>query len=174
MNTTKFTFKTLVLTLCLACFFSCGDDKKKETTEQPVKTEKKEEVSQPKTIEITLNSDDNMKFDLSTINVYEGQTVTLKLVHTGEMSKDVMGHNFVLLTQGTSVSEFGNSVVELKDNDYIPEDTSNIIAHTKLIGGGESDTITFEAPAKGIYDFLCSFPGHYAIMKGKFIVRENK
>ena len=40
----------------------------------------------------------------------------------------------------------------------------------KLIGGGEETTVTFDAPAKGTYDFICSFPGHYALMKGKFIV----
>ena len=46
----------------------------------------------------------------------------------------------------------------------------SIIAATKLLGGGETDTVIFDAPAAGTYEFLCSFPGHYAIMKGKFIV----
>ncbi|MGD1893724.1 MAG: plastocyanin/azurin family copper-binding protein [Cyclobacteriaceae bacterium] len=45
-----------------------------------------------------------------------------------------------------------------------------MIVHTKFIGGGESDTITFEAPSPGTYDYICSFPGHYALMQGKLIV----
>ena len=45
-----------------------------------------------------------------------------------------------------------------------------IISFTKVIAGGESTTITFEAPPKGIYNFLCSVPGHFGLMKGKFIV----
>ncbi|MEM6771051.1 MAG: plastocyanin/azurin family copper-binding protein, partial [Bacteroidota bacterium] len=28
------------------------------------------------------------------------------------------------------------------------------------------------APAAGEYDFICTFPGHYGVMKGKFIVEE--
>ena len=39
-----------------------------------------------------------------------------------------------------------------------------------MLGGGEETTIEFEAPAKGEYTFICSFPGHYALMNGKFIV----
>ena len=54
--------------------------------------------------------------------------------------------------------------------EYIPEG-DEIIAYTKLLGGGDSDTITFEAPKKGIYTFICTFPGHWQLMKGKFIVK---
>jgi len=56
----------------------------------------------------------------------------------------------------------------------VPVEMSDvIIAHTKLLGPGESDTITFKAPTKkGRYVFLCSFPGHYQIgMKGYMVVR---
>ncbi|MBT8261281.1 MAG: azurin, partial [Bacteroidia bacterium] len=37
-------------------------------------------------------------------------------------------------------------------------------------GGGQSTSVTFMAPEVGTYDFICSFPGHSALMKGKFIV----
>ena len=46
-----------------------------------------------------------------------------------------------------------------------------IIVHTEMIGGGEETTIEFDAPEAGEYDFLCSFPAHYAIMRGKFVVQ---
>ena len=39
-----------------------------------------------------------------------------------------------------------------------------------MIGGGQTTSITFTAPAAGTYDFICSFPGHSGLMKGKFIV----
>jgi len=86
------------------------------------------------------------------------------------MGKKVMGHNFVLLKRGVSLIAFGNKAATASANEYIPEGTQDIIAYTKLIGGGETAVIEFDAPEVGIYDFLCSFPGHYAIMKGKFIV----
>lgn len=86
------------------------------------------------------------------------------------MDKNVMGHNWVLLTSGTDIFEFGALAGSAKATDYIPAGTDKVIAHTKLLSGGESDTIEFVAPAAGTYDFVCSFPGHYALMKGMFIV----
>jgi azurin len=77
----------------------------------------------------------------------------------------------VLLKQGTDIMEFGQKAAGAAESDYIPQDEANkVIANTKTLGGGEETTITFEAPAKGTYDFICSFPGHVALMKGNFIV----
>jgi len=39
-----------------------------------------------------------------------------------------------------------------------------------MLGGGETTTIEFTAPGAGIYDYICSFPAHYGLMKGKLIV----
>lgn len=89
------------------------------------------------------------------------------------MSKSTMGHNFVLLKQGVDVGEFGRAAVQQGSApDFeVPEALlGDVIAHTKMIGGGESVTIEFPAPEKGTYNFICSFPGHVAMMKGKFIV----
>lgn len=120
---------------------------------------------------ITLNAGDDMKFDLSEIKVKEGQTVKLTLTHTGKMAKTAMGHNFVLLAQGVALADFAGKAIAASSTDYIPTGSEKeVIAHTKLVGGGESDTIEFTAPAKGTYEFLCSFPGHSALMKGSFIV----
>jgi azurin len=68
------------------------------------------------------------------------------------------------------MAEFAALASPLKANDYIPVDTQDVIVHTKLIGGGETTTIEFDAPAVGTYDFICSFPAHFAMMNGKFIV----
>jgi azurin len=87
------------------------------------------------------------------------------------MSKSMMGHNFVLLKKGVVLSKFAQQAIAAKNNDYIPENTNDVIAHTKMLGGGESDTITFKAPAKGVYVYVCSFPGHFALMKG--VLRVN-
>ena len=47
----------------------------------------------------------------------------------------------------------------------------HVIANTKIVGGGQSDTITFSTAKLskgGDYTFMCTFPGHYVIMKGVF------
>lgn len=122
------------------------------------------------TTKITIESNDQMRYNLSEIRAKAGQRVTLTLKHTGKMPAQAMGHNLVILQKGTDVTAFANLAARAKTNNYIPVGTKQVIIATKVIGGGESTTVTFTAPAKGTYDFICSFPGHVAIMKGKFIV----
>lgn len=125
-----------------------------------------------KPVILVLNGTDAMQFDKKELKVKAGQTIKLTFKHAGKLPKTAMGHNFVLLQQGTDVAAFGSLAAQARDTDYIPkEETSSVIAHSKLLGGGESDTITFVAPKKkGTYPYICSFPGHYALMQGKFIV----
>ncbi len=123
-----------------------------------------------KRVEIVIEGSDQMRFNLSEITVSEGDTVVLTLKHVGKLPKAAMGHNWVLLAKGTEIKSFATSALQARDNEYIPK-SDNIIAHTALLGGGEETTIEFVAPAAGEYDFICSFPGHYALMNGKFIVK---
>ena len=118
---------------------------------------------------VILNSNDQMKFDKKIIRVNSNQTVTLTLNHNGRFPAISMGHNFVLIKKDVDVNEYGLRAAGARDSDYIPEG-NNEIAYTKMLGGGESDTITFEAPEPGKYVFICSFPGHYQLMMGEFIV----
>ncbi|WOD43594.1 azurin [Hwangdonia lutea] len=166
------------LKVVLASVFSCAiligcggkEEKKKEgfTYENKKSTTKK--VEEKNQNEVVLTSNDLMQFNKTEIKVEAGKKVKLTLKHIGKLDKKIMGHNFVLLKQGVSISAFGNHAATFPENEYIPKDTKDIIVHTKLIGAGETTVIEFDAPAVGEYDFLCSFPGHYAVMKGKFIV----
>lgn len=161
----------LAAVVCSLLVVSCGEKKeeKKEGFEiTRAKDEGKKEVEADENV-IALASTDLMSYDKNELRVKAGKKVTLTLRHTGKMEKIVMGHNFVLLKKGTDIAEFATAAMSARETEYIPESEA-IIAHTKLIGGGESVTITFDAPEVGTYDFICSFPGHYAIMKGKFIV----
>lgn len=166
------TVKYIALMIFTATFLvSCGgkEEKKKEGFSYEKKTEEKKAVeSNPNEIVITGN--DAMQFNKKEIKVVAGKKVKITLKHTGKMDKNVMGHNFVLLKQGVDLTAFGNKAATARDTDYIPDGGADVLAHTKLIGGGETVVLEFDAPAKGTYDFLCSFPGHYALMKGKFIV----
>lgn len=123
------------------------------------------------TATINLTANDAMQFNTAEIRIATGRTIKLNLKHVGKMPAEMMGHNFVLLAQGTDISAFSAAGVTAKDTDYIAKAMADkVIAKTKLIGGGESDAIEFKAPAPGTYDFICTFPGHSGIMKGKLIV----
>lgn len=164
--------KKIVTIILLAIFMvSCGGDSKKEEKESvKINTKKKAPKKDDNSVNLALAGNDLMKFDKNEFSVKAGQEVTLTFRHTGKIGKKVMGHNFVLLKEGTSVPEFSAKAAAAGEaKDWIANE-DQIIAHTKMIGGGETTKITFTAPAAGTYDFICSFPGHSGLMKGKFIV----
>lgn len=163
--------KQILVFFTVGFLVACGGKKeeKKEGFSYEKKSDTSEKVeSNPNDVVITSN--DAMQFNKKEIKVKAGEPVKITLKHIGKMDKKVMGHNFVLLKQGVNLNAFGNKAATFGNNEYIPTDTEDVIAHTKLIGGGETAVIEFNAPEKGTYEFLCSFPGHYALMKGKFIV----
>ena len=124
--------------------------------------------------EITIEGNDAMQFNVKEFKVKAGETVKLTLKHVGKLPKVAMGHNLVILHMGTDAMTWGLQVMANggnAGNDFIPTDQSKIIAHTKLLGGGESDTIEFTAPsAPGSYPYLCTFTGHVAMMRGVMVV----
>lgn len=168
--------KKLILVFLAAVTFSCGDGKKENKTEMKAHTPVEAKTTPVAATDanvavVTIEGNDQMKFNKNEIRVKAGQTVKLTLKHVGKMDKAVMGHNWALLTQEADMATVGQAAAAAADNDYIPADmTDKFIVHTKMLGGGESTTIEFEAPAPGTYTFMCTFPGHYALMQGKFIV----
>ena len=163
-------FTTLVLVLFLT---SCvGDKKKAKEVSKTMKISSKEVLKGDKnSVLLTLTANDVMKFSKTEFKVKESQKVTLSLHHIGKRSIKVMGHNFVLLKQGVAIPSFASAAaIAGQKEDWIPRGGKDVIAHTKMIGGKQSTQVTFTAPAAGIYDFICSFPGHSGLMKGKFLV----
>ncbi|MEL6868069.1 MAG: azurin [Bacteroidota bacterium] len=148
---------------------TAGEQTASETPSTETQETAEPQAAESELVQLVINSDDMMQFDRDELKVKEGSKVELTLNHTGKMAKEAMGHNVVILKLGTDLTSFAERAIAAVDTDYIPEG-DEVLVHTKMLGGGESDTVTFDAPAKGTYDFICSFPGHYALMKGKFIV----
>ncbi len=157
-----------------AIVIGCGGEEKKKETPEKVKIKAKKEIKKKEDniANIVLTADDFMKFNKTEIKVKAGQKIKLTLRHIGKMDINTMGHNLVILKKNVSVALFASKAAVARANGYIPKDSPDIIVHTKLIGGGEIAIIEFNAPDVGIYDFLCTFPAHYATMRGKFIVEQ--
>ena len=176
-----------LMILATVLLVSCGDEKKEQetitigeegtvetntnTTAPDTATTSSEAVmSKDGLVQVNLTGNDQMQFNLKEIKVKAGETVRLTLKHVGQLPKNAMGHNFVLLQKGTDIVDFATKAASASENEYIPEGTNQVIVHTDMVGGGEETTIEFTAPEAGTYDFICSFPGHYIQMQGKFIV----
>ncbi|HTO15293.1 MAG TPA: azurin [Edaphocola sp.] len=164
--------KTIIAIASVAIFFaSCGGDTEAPTTTEAPTVTEAPATETPAVQEITINGDDAMKFDVTELKAKAGQTIKLTLNHTGKAPVAAMGHNVVFLKMGVNVEDFAKAAIAAKDNDYIPKDMEgDVIAHTKTIGGGESTSIEFTAPAEGVYDYICSFPGHHGTMHGTLTV----
>lgn len=118
---------------------------------------------------VELGAGDDMKFNANEIRVEGGKKVTVNLTHLGKLPAANMGHNFVLLKKGVDLQAFALRAMNAGETQYIPEG-DEVIVHTKVLGGGESTSVTFDAPEPGTYEFLCTFPGHFAVMQGRFVV----
>ncbi len=150
-------------------FYSCGGEHPNSAEKPEFKMD--QEAAALDTV-INLEAGDDMKFNRSTFTIPAGKAVTLTLKHTGKMDKNAMGHNVVILKEGEEVKAYGNEAQKAKEEDYMPQSLSaKVVAHTKLIGGGESTELKFTITEPGAYPFLCSFPGHYPIMKGVITVK---
>jgi azurin len=127
----------------------------------------------PKVCKLAIASTDAMQFDQKELKVAgDCGVVELTLTHTGKLPKAAMGHNWVLVKSPDANTVTSAAMAAGPDKDYVPPKDPRIIAATKLIGGGESTTIKFPTSklAKGgDYTFVCTFPGHSALMKGKLI-----
>ena len=123
---------------------------------------------------ITITGNDTMQFDVKEFTVQAGEKVELTFKNIGKLPKLAMGHNLVILKEGVSPLKFGQKITGMGASPTNPlpkESLVEVIAATKLLGPGESEKLSFTAPKKaGLYQFLCSFPGHYAIMRGVMVV----
>lgn len=119
---------------------------------------------------VEIEGNDAMQFNKPAIEVSQScKEFTVKLKHSGKMPKQAMGHNWVLAKTADVQAVATDGIAAGLPQDYVKAGDARVVAHTKIIGGGESDSVTF-SPAKlaagGSYTYFCSFPGHSSLMKG--------
>jgi len=122
----------------------------------------------------TIEGNDAIQFSLSELKVSSScKSFTLTLKHVGTLAANVMGHNWVL----TATADFEGVAVAGQNagmgQNYVPPGDARVIAATRIVGGGEETSVSFDASALepgGNYTYFCSFPGHYVLMKGRLIV----
>lgn len=108
---------------------------------------------------------DQLGFDKTMLTAKANQSIKLTFKNDASKSSGLQ-HNWVLAKPGTADQISTASLSAGADKGWLA-DSQNVIAHTKLLNSGESDTIQFKAPTTpGDYPYFCTFPGHAQTMKG--------
>tara|TARA_R110000868_G_scaffold49768_2_gene160027 strand:+ start:276 stop:797 length:522 start_codon:yes stop_codon:yes gene_type:complete len=171
--------KKLAIVLGLGVLIACGGNEKKETkateTKKEVVTEEVEAIEEvveeeKELVEITVaalgESMAEIAFEPKSISVPANSRV--KLTFENKSSADGMFHNFVLVELGSGAEIATAGIKAGIDNNFVPDD-KRIFASTTMSKMGETLTIEFDAPAKGSYHYVCTYPGH-TNMIGRFNV----
>ncbi len=119
-------------------------------------------------VEIEIASVGNlMAFDKKTLTVPAGALVHLTFKNSG--TQDVMQHNWVLVKPGKEASVAAAGLARAVTTGYVVPGP-DVLAYTAMTKPGGTAETTFTAPEAGTYPYICTFPGHYIMMKGVLTV----
>ena len=121
---------------------------------------------------LEISGNDLMQFDKPQLSAPATcKEITVTLQHTGKLPREAMGHNWVLVNAADLAAVATAGMGAGLANNYVAPDDKRVLAHTKTIGGGETTSVTFRTSILkkgGAYEYLCTFPGHNALMHGIF------
>ena len=165
--------KKTALILSVTILISCGSSENKSSDvntndANTIETVEKEKNWEEFTVGAVGNTMSEMKFDKKNITVQAGSWVRINLVNEGV--DPAMLHNIVFVKYGTRKEVAKQSIEAGPDLQFVPK-SSDVIAYSDLADPGETVVLEFEAPEKGNYEFICTYPGHSEIMRGYFFVK---
>jgi azurin len=122
---------------------------------------------------LTIDGNDQIQFSSKELRASKGcKEVTVTLRHVGQLAANVMGHNWVL-TATPDFQAVATAGQGAGPPNFVPAGDARVLATTAVIGGGQETSVKVDISKLmpgGDYTFFCSFPGHFVLMNGKFIV----
>ncbi len=121
-----------------------------------------------------LSGNDAMQFSSKEIAIPAScQQFTIRFKHAGSMPKASMGHNVVVAKTSDLNGVIKDGLKAGPAADYVKAGDERVLAKTKLLGGGESDSLTLDVAAikAAPYSFVCTFPGHTGSMRGSIVIK---
>lgn len=120
---------------------------------------------------VDLEASDRIAYDRELIEVSRScREFTVNLRHSGTQEKTRMGHNWVLVRDADLPAVHDSGLLGGFANGFVQPGDARVIAASRLLGGGESQAVTFTVsrlqPGEQ-YRFFCSFPGHGGLMQGR-------
>lgn len=113
---------------------------------------------------------DELAYDKTALEATAGSKITLNFKNNSNPGANLL-HNWVLTKPGTAEGVEADGIAAGEANSYIKPNDDRVLANTKMIKGGETASVTFDAPAAGEYPYVCTFPGHGVLMKGTLTVK---
>ncbi len=105
-----------------------------------------------------------MRFATREFTVKAGSDV--RIIMDNIATSDAMKHNVVILKIDANIQDVGLAATKAGENaEYVP-DHEAILFYTPLADPGEKTEVSFTAPPPGEYPFVCTYPGHWLLMKG--------
>ncbi|MEM1081078.1 MAG: azurin [Pseudomonadota bacterium] len=124
--------------------------------------------------ETVVEGNDMLQFNVSEITVpADCDSFSITLKHVGALPVESMGHNVVISETSEFQALATASIAAGLENNYVVQGDDRVLAASDMIGGGEETTLVVDVSGwdrAGDYTFFCTFPGHVAIMNGKFIL----
>jgi azurin len=122
---------------------------------------------------LSIEATDLMQYSVKSLQVPATcAQVEVTLKNVGKQDAQMLGHDWVL-ARTADVTDLTNAgLVAGFEHGYLPPADQRILASTKILGGGQESSIKFSTQrlvAGGDYTFFCSFPGHAALMRGRFV-----
>ncbi len=115
---------------------------------------------------------ERMLFDVTRFEVKPGQPVRLDFINP-----DATAHNLVIVQPGAleevglAANEMAKDPASVKEGQFLPK-SSKVLFHTNMLKPDSAESLRFTAPKKpGEYPYLCTFPGHWVIMRGVMVVK---
>ena len=132
------------------------------------------EVQQLPPARLTLTAPETavMQFTETTLRAFAGQEITIDFAN---LHSEL--HNAVFLKAETDVPAFGQALDQYMtdpnsvETEYIPPARQgDVLGSTGVIEQHKSTSFTLGPLEEGVYPFLCTVPGHWAIMQGELHV----
>src|SRR6202007_560212 len=103
-------------------------------------------VARADSCKVEISGNDLLQYDKKELAVPATcREITVTLHHVGKQPREAMGHDWVLV-KTPDLAAVAQSVIGagLANNSLVPGD-KRVLAHTRVIGGGESTSVPFSA-----------------------------
>ena len=151
--------RRLTLLILTCALFACNNKQSKQASTEAKIDQSQEETKEIVEIKVSAIGESMAEIAFEPKNITIQANSRIRLVLENKSSAEGMLHNFVLVELGSGAEISSAGIKAGAKNQFVPKD-KRVIANTAVCKMGETVTVEFDAPAKGSYHYICTYPGH--------------